>query len=235
MEQDIVGILSAIPVATFIDYLGVVVGVIAGALFAVDRKLDLIGVVSLGLVTGFGGGIIRDLLLQDEGIFFMEHPIAILGSIAIASGISLGRRHLINLEKPLFYIDAFTMAWYVLAGARKCLFAGAGAVISVILGSITGVGGGILRDICSCEMPRAFRPGKFYATSAVIGAVLYVVPLELGVPEDIASVLCVAGGFALTVLAERFNWHTHGGAPNLATSHDDSPQQADGKPSCPRC
>ena len=235
MEQDILSVLSAIPVATFIDYLGVVVGVIAGALFAVERKLDIIGVVSIGLVTGFGGGVIRDLLLQDEGIFFMEHPIAILGSIAIASIISLGRRHLINIEKPLFYIDAFTMAWYVLAGARKSLFAGAGAVISVILGSITGVGGGVLRDICSCEMPRAFRPGKYYATSSVIGAVLYVAPVTLGVPQDIASVLCVAGGFALTVLAERFNWHTHGGAPNRSVSHDSSLQQDDGKTNCPRC
>ena len=215
MEQDLVSILSQIPVATFIDYLGVVVGVIAGSLFAVRRKLDIVGVVSLGLITGFGGGIIRDLLLQDEGIFFMEHPVAILCSIIIAMGISLGRKRLINMEKPLFYIDAFTMAWYVLAGARKSWFAGAGAVISIILGSITGVGGGIMRDICSGEMPRVFQPGKYYAISSIIGAALYVIPVELGVPQDIASVLCVAVGFAVTVLAERFNWHTHGGSTNL--------------------
>lgn len=215
MEQDIVSILSQIPVATFIDYLGVVVGVIAGSLFAVERKLDVVGVVSLGLITGFGGGIIRDLLLQDEGIFFMEHPIAILCSILISVGISFGRRHLINIEKPLFYIDAFTMAWYVLAGARKSWFAGAGAVISVILGSVTGVGGGVLRDICSGEMPRVFRPGKYYAISSIIGAALSIIPVELGAPQDIASILCVGVGFALTVLAERFNWHTHGDSSNL--------------------
>ena len=209
VEQDILSFLSQIPVATFIDYLGVVVGVIAGALFAVERKLDIIGVVSLGLVTGFGGGIIRDLLLQDEGIFFMEHPIAILCSIVIASGISLGRKHLVNIEKPLFYIDAFTMSWYVLAGANKSLFAGAGAVISIILGSVTGVGGGILRDVCAGEMPRVFQPGKFYAISSIIGAALFVIPVELGAPQDIASILCVGSGFALTVLAERFNWRTH--------------------------
>ena len=215
MEQELASLLSQIPVTTFIDYLGVVVGVVAGSLFAVERKLDVIGVASLGLITGFGGGIIRDLLLQDQGIFFMEHPIAILCSIAIAMGISFGRKHLINIDKPLFYIDAFTMAWYVLAGAGKSWLAGSGAVISIILGSVTGVGGGVLRDICAGEMPRVFRPGQFYAISSVVGAVLYVVPVALGVSHDIASVLCVAGGFVLTVLSRRFNWRTRGGATNL--------------------
>ena len=213
--QDIVNFLGQVPVSTLIDYLGVVVGVVAGSLFAVDRKLDVIGVVSLALITGFGGGIIRDLLLQDEGIFFMEHPVAILCSIVIAMGISFGRRHLIDIDKPLFYIDAFTMAWYVLAGARKSWIAGAGPVISIILGCVTGVGGGVLRDICSGEMPRVFKPGKYYAVSSVIGAALYIVPVELGVLQDIASVLCVGSGFAITLLAERFNWRTRGGAANL--------------------
>ena len=215
MEADLMSFLAQVPVATIIDYLGVCVGVVAGSLFAVERKLDVIGVVSLGLVTGFGGGIIRDLLLQDQGIFFMEHPIAILCSIVISVGISMGRRHLINVERPLFYIDAFTMAWYVLAGARKSWYAGAGVVISIILGCVTGVGGGILRDICSNEMPSVFKPGKFYAISAVIGAVFFVVPAELGAPQDIGSALCVAAGFALTVFAERYNWRTRGGAAKM--------------------
>ena len=60
-----------------------------------------------------------------------------------------------------------------------------------------------------------FQPGKYYAISSILGAALYIIPVELGAPQDIASVLCVGAGFALTVLAERFNWHTHGGSPNL--------------------
>lgn len=214
MNVDLFALLSQIPASTIIDYLGVVVGVIAGAMFAVKRNLDIVGTVSLGLVTGFGGGIIRDLLLQDQGIFFMEHPIAILGSIALATAISYGRRWFGNIEDHLFYIDAFTMAWYVLAGVNKSLYAGAGAVISIILGSITAVGGGALRDICVGETPHIFRPGKFYAISSIIAAALYVIPVELGAPADIASVVCVGSGFALTVLSERYNWHTHGRSPD---------------------
>lgn len=210
MDIDIVQILSQIPMTTIIDYLGVLMGVLAGALFAIERKLDIVGVVSLGLVTGYGGGVIRDLLLQDQGIFFMEHPIAVLACICICIVLSCARGHLVNFYQHLFYVDAFTMAWYALAGAAKSWYGGAGAVISIILGSITAVGGGILRDICSAEMPRAFQPSKFYAISSFIGSALFVVPVSLGAPSDISSFLCVAVGFSLTVLSERFNWHTHG-------------------------
>lgn len=231
MNFDLMSILSQIPVTTIIDYLGIMVGVIAGTLFAIDRKMDTMGAVSLGLVTGFGGGIIRDLLLQDQGIFFMEHPIYVLASICLSMALSLGRRYLPDFYKYLFHLDAFTMAWYVLAGASKSWFAGSGAVISIILGSVTAVGGGALRDICTGEIPRVFLPGKYYGVSSVIAAACYVVPVELGAPHDISSILCVAVGYALTVLSERFNWHTHGDSASkrecdrCEQKHDDSSEE----------
>ena len=127
--------------------------------------------------------------------------------------ISYGRKHLINIERPLFYVDSFTMAWYVLAGASKSWFAEAGAVMSVILGSLTAVGGGALRDICVGEVPRLFKPNTYYGISSVVGAILYVVPVEFGVSQEIASTLCVGVGFALTVLSAHFGWQTRGGEP----------------------
>lgn len=206
---NILAILSQIPAFTIIDYLGVFVGVIAGTLFAIERKLDIMGAVSLGLVTGFGGGVIRDILLQNQGIFFMEHPMLILASIAISMVLSLARKRFPDFYHYLFHIDAFIMAWYVLAGASKSWFAGAGAVISVILGSVTAVGGGAMRDICTGETPRVFKPGTFYGVSSVVGAICYVVPVALGAPQDISSIICVAVGYGLTVLSAKFNWHTH--------------------------
>lgn len=211
MEIDLLYMLSQLPVTTVIDCLGVAIGVVAGTLYAIDRQMDTLGAASLGIVTGFGGGIIRDLLLQDQGIFFMEHPMLILGGVCISVALSLSRRYLTDFYRHLFYFDAFCMAWYVLAGASKSWFAGAGAVVSVILGSVTAVGGGALRDICTGEVPRVFLPGKFYGISSVVGALFYVVPAELGASQDLASVLCVATGFGLTVLSERFGWRTHGG------------------------
>lgn len=209
MDVDLMGIISQIPVTTFIDYLGVITGVIAGSLFAIERKLDVVGVVAFGLVTGFGGGVLRDLLLQDQGIFFMEHPMAVLGGICLAVAMSLGRRHLANIFQHLFYVDAFEMAWYALAGAVKSWYGGAGAIISIILGSVTAVGGGVLRDICAGEMPQVFKPGKYYAISSFVGSACYVIPVSLGAPADIPSILCVVVAFGMTVLSARFNWHTH--------------------------
>ena len=195
--EELMPLLSQVPITTIIDYLGVMIGVIAGTLYAIDRKMDTLGAAALGIVTGFGGGIIRDLLLQDQGIFFMEHPLVILAGICLSVVLSLLRRYLPDFYKHLFYIDAFLMAWYVLAGAAKTWFAGAGPVITVILGSVTAVGGGAMRDI--------------YGISSVFGGIAYIVPLELGLGQDVASVLCVAVGFGLTVLSEHFGWHTHGG------------------------
>lgn len=209
--EELMPLLSQVPITTIIDYLGVMIGVIAGTLYAIDRKMDTLGAAALGIVTGFGGGIIRDLLLQDQGIFFMEHPLVILAGICLSVVLSLLRRYLPDFYKHLFYIDAFLMAWYVLAGAAKTWFAGAGPVITVILGSVTAVGGGAMRDICTGDIPKVFLPGKFYGISSVFGGIAYIVPLELGLGQDVASVLCVAVGFGLTVLSEHFGWHTHGG------------------------
>ena len=209
--MDLIALIGQIPLTTIIDYFGVAIGVVAGTLYAIDHKMDTLGAVSLGLVTGFGGGVIRDLLLQDQGIFFMEHPMMILAGICISVVLSLARRHLSNFYQHLFLIDAFCMAWFVLAGASKAWFADAGAVLSVILGSVTAVGGGALRNICAGEIPSIFMPGKLYGICSIVGGIFYVIPVSLGVSQDIASVLCVASGFLLTVLSNRFNWRTHGG------------------------
>ena len=208
MIEYLQNMLSQIPMITIVDYFCVTCGVVVGTLFAIKRKMDTLGAVALGLVMGFCGGIIRDLLLQDQGIFFMQHPAIVLSSCCISVTISLMRRHLMEIDNYLFRIDAFSMAWFVLAGASKSWFAGSGAVISVILGFVTAVGGGVLRDICVHETPRVFLPGKFYGISSVVAAIVYVVTVKLGVPQIACSALCIAVGYFLTVLSERFNWHT---------------------------
>ena len=209
MVENLQSVVSQVPMMTIIEYLCVTGGVVVGTLFAVNRKMDTLGAVSIGLVMGFGGGIMRDLLLQDQGIFFMEHPPIILSSCCISVAISLLRRFLTSIGNYLFYVDAFSMAWYVLAGASKSWFAGSGIVISIILGSVTAVGGGVLRDVCVHEIPRVFLPGKLYGISSIVAAAVYVVTAKFGVPQIACSALCIATGFFLTVLSERFNWCTH--------------------------
>lgn len=125
-----------------IDYFSVVVGVLTGALFACDRKLDIIGTVVLGLVTGYGGGIIRDMLLQTHGVYFTSHPDLILICIAICAFVFYFRGLFRHLDATVFFADALSVGLFALAGASKAFSLEQGFVLSVILGAITAVGGG---------------------------------------------------------------------------------------------
>ena len=139
-----------------IDYFSVVVGVLTGALFACDRKLDIIGTVVLGLVTGYGGGIIRDMLLQTHGVYFTSHPDLILICIAICAFVFYFRGLFRHLDATVFFADALSVGLFALAGASKAFSLEQGFVLSVILGAITAVGGGAVRDICVGETPGNF-------------------------------------------------------------------------------
>lgn len=194
-----------------IDYFAVMVGVLTGVLYALDRKFDIVGTVALGLIAGYGGGIIRDMLLQNQGFFFMERPDLVVVSIAISVAAFLLGKRITNIERALFYADAFSMALFALAGTTKAYSVGVGVVMSVVLGVITAVGGGMLRNICSGDVPAIFKPGNYYALSAFAGAVLYVASTLAGLPSEVGSIACVAAAFALTVLSARFDWRTKPG------------------------
>ena len=190
------------------DCLGVIIGATTGAMFAVSRKLDIVGVVAIALVTAYGGGILRDLLLQSHGFFFMDNPHLIVISAVIALLVfALGSRAK-KIESSLFYADALTMAWFALAGVNKSWDAGTGIVIAVVLGTVTAVGGGLLRDVCVGETPTIFKEGNFYALSAFAGAVFFVVCSALGAPLALSSVGCVAIAFGLTWASRHFDWRT---------------------------
>lgn len=194
-----------------IDNFSVVVGVLCGSLFAVKRKLDIVGVISLGIVTGYGGGVIRDILLHDQGFFIMDNPELILICIVLGSIVSIFRKQLMGLEAHLFHVDAFSMALFALAGSSKAWAAGTGVVITILLGGITAVGGGVLRDISTGETPSVFQSSNFYAVSGVAGSAAYVALSVCGLPTPVPDIACVATAFALTALSARFGWRTTGG------------------------
>ena len=99
------------------DFFSVAVGVLTGAIFACDRKLDIVGTIVLGLVTAYGGGIIRDLLLQDHGVYFMEYPEVILICICLAVFVFYFRGLFRHTGQVLFFADALSVALFALAGA----------------------------------------------------------------------------------------------------------------------
>ncbi|MFR3273171.1 MAG: trimeric intracellular cation channel family protein [Slackia sp.] len=112
-------------VPAFIDYFAVVVGVITGAMFACDRKLDIVGTVVCGLFTAYGGGVLRDFLLQDEGVYFMSHPYLFLLCVFLCAFVFYFRGLFRHLPSTIFLCDTLSVALYAVAGASKAFDCGA--------------------------------------------------------------------------------------------------------------
>ena len=205
MELDLI---TAIDWSTFFDYLAVIIGAVTGALFAAVRKLGIVGSVALGVITAYGGGIIRDTLLSTHGFFFMQHPLLIMACTFISAGIFVFSRTVRKLESGLFYADAFSMSWYALAGTVKTWNADVGIMPAIILGTVTAIGGGALRDICTGETPAIFKESSYYAIAAFSGAVFFVVCESIEAPFLFASIGCIMVSFALTWACKHFGWCT---------------------------
>lgn len=160
---------------TVLDHFGVAVAAITGVLAARGKQVDLFGVIVLALVTAFGGGTIRDLVLGSVPVFWVLHPGFFLNA-ALTAVITfyLVRYH----ELPtsvLMVADAVVLALFTIAGARKALAFDVEAPILIALGVVTGVVGGILRDLLIGEIPLVFRREIYlYATAAFVGASVFV-------------------------------------------------------------
>lgn len=191
-----------------IDYFSVIVGVLTGALFACDRKLDIIGTVVLGLLTGYGGGIVRDLLMQDYGVYFTSHPDLILICIVICAFVFYFRGLFKHLDATVFFADALSVALFALAGASKAFSCDQGIILSIILGGLTAVGGGAIRDICVGETPGIFQRSNFYAVAGLGGSVVYVALAAAGSPLPLAGVACVFAVVFLRYWSVYFDWKT---------------------------
>ena len=195
-------------VPAFIDYFAVVVGVVTGAMFACDRKLDIVGTVVCGLFTAYGGGVLRDFLLQDEGVYFMSHPYLFLLCVFLCVFVFYFRGLFRHLPSTIFLCDTLSVALYAVAGASKAFDCGSGFIMSIVLGAIVGVGGGAIRDSFVGEVPGIFRSSNFYAVAAIGGSFTYVLLVQFGSDPAGAAILCVAVVLALRYLSVFFDWRT---------------------------
>ena len=179
----------------------VAVGVCAvtGVLAAEGKQVDLFGVLVLAVVTAFGGGTIRDLLLGDMLVVWMRNPNYLLTAVLAGLGTFVVSRYRPLPRTVLLVADAFGLALFTIIGTSKGLAFGVAVPVGVMLGVITGVAGGILRDVLTGTIPLVFRPTIYlYATAALCGAVVYVLALRW-----IASDAIAAGSGAVTILGLR--------------------------------
>jgi uncharacterized membrane protein YeiH len=180
----------------FLDLFGVAVFAVTGSLAAGKKQMDLFGVVVLALATALGGGTLRDLILGAYPVFWISDPSYIFVGTAAAISIFVLARFLRPPAKALKFADAFGLAIFTVIGTDKAISLEVPGSISVIMGVMTGVAGGIIRDILSGEIPLVLK-AEIYATASLCGAIIFAVlttrfpSMPLPAPAAITAVLAL--------------------------------------------
>jgi uncharacterized membrane protein YeiH len=182
------------PTLVVLDLAGIFVFAISGALVAVRKELDVFGVLVLAGATGLGGGLLRDVLIDAT-------PPAALADwrylmVPVAAGLLTFWFHPVvgRAEREVAVFDALGLALFCVTGALKALEYGLGPLPAALMGMVTGIGGGMLRDVLTGRVPVVFR-GELYATPALAGAGLAVAGDYLGLPVVVSAL--VGGGVCL--------------------------------------
>jgi uncharacterized membrane protein YeiH len=178
-----------------LEFIGVAVFAVSGALTAGRKSLDLLGVVVIGTVTAVGGGTLRDLLLDRHPVFWIAEP-RYLYVILLAALLTVPyTRRFPPPERTLLIADALGLALFTISGAQIAERAGLSGIAVVVMGTLTGVAGGVVRDVLCAEVPVILRPGRIYATASIAGAALYLL-LQRVLDVSVAALVgmaCVAG------------------------------------------
>ncbi len=169
--------------------IGVAVFAASGALAAVRRALDPVGVLVLATVTATGGGTLRDLLMDRHPIFWISNPWFIGMSALAALATWLWVRKFPPPDRALAYADALGLAFFSLAGAQIAETGGLKPFAATIMGALTGCAGGLIRDVLVAEVPLIFRQSELYVTAVIAGVALYFGLESLGLSSDLASIM----------------------------------------------
>lgn len=189
-----------------LDVVGVVLNGIIGGTIARQRRFDLVGFVVLALLSALGGGALRDVLLQTGKPVFLVDPLYLGGAL---TGAAIA--YVLNLRGRLWrwtfpWADAAVLGAWAVTGAVKSLNSGLGWMPAILLGVVTAVGGGMVRDIVAGNVPEIFGGRPLYAAPAVLAAAAVVVGLQAGWPPVPVMLGSAILGASVTLLARWRNW-----------------------------
>ncbi|MGP9678419.1 trimeric intracellular cation channel family protein [Halomonas sp. AOP27-A1-41] len=192
-------------VVYWLDMMGVIVFALSGVILACRSKMDPFGMLVLAAVTGIGGGTLRDLVLGLRPVFWVADP-TYLWVILATVGISLVGFHYIHRLSRRFLpiADAFGLALFTVIGTHKALLLGTSGVVAVLMGMMTGVAGGMIRDMLAQRVPMVLRE-EIYATAAMAGGTVYVALSTLNTPLSVSIAMALAITLGLRLAAIR--WH----------------------------
>jgi uncharacterized membrane protein YeiH len=189
-----------------LDLLGVSVFAVSGGLVAVRRRLDIVGVLVLATVTGLGGGWLRDVLIGVTPPAALEdwrYLVAALGGGLVTFWFhpAIGR-----MDRVVNVFDACGLGLFCVAGALKAAEHGLGPLPAAILGMVTGIGGGVIRDVLAGRVPVIFTLGELYAIPAVCGSAVAATGFEVGIPTAYVAIPAAVLITGWRLLAIRRGW-----------------------------
>ncbi|MDM9626847.1 trimeric intracellular cation channel family protein [Rhizobium sp. S152] len=193
------------PFFVYLDYAGVALFAATGALAASRKQLDLIGFLFFAIVTGTGGGTVRDIVLGRVPVFWVLNPTYVLVCCAVGVLVFFTAYLVESRYRLLIWLDAVGLSAYCVMGAAKGLAATGSPTIAIVTGTLTATFGGVLRDLLANEPSVLLRP-EIYITAALVGAGIFTAANELSLPLYVASAIGVAAAFAVRGGALYFGW-----------------------------
>ncbi len=189
----------------FIDIVGTMVFAISGALAGRDKKLDLFGIAAVGFITAIGGGTVRDVLLGSTPVGWMNDLIYL---IMIGSGVIISmffNRAVLKLRRTFFMFDTVGIAVFTVLGLQKALTLGVHPAIAIMMGMVSAVFGGVIRDIVCNEIPLIFRQ-EIYALTCIAGGIVYVSLDSFGIGQVLNVAITSVFIVLFRVLAVKYQW-----------------------------
>jgi uncharacterized membrane protein YeiH len=193
-----------------IEIVAIFTGALSGALLARRRRdYDIVGMAALAFAAGLGGSLMRDVLLQQGTPLALTRP-SYLATVASAIAVSWFWGHHLGTytDRTIVLLDALGLGWFAIAGTLRCSSVGLGTASSILLGVASAVGGGIVRDILSNQVPAVFRRGELYALAALGGTLALVTCRALGLPDVVSAAVGIAVGSGVRLASLRFGWRS---------------------------
>ena len=172
---------------TALDLIGTLVFAISGSLMAKQHDFDIFGAAVVAFVTALGGGTIRDLLIGVTPVGWMIDPQYLVAVITGVVMVLVFPSYLLKLRKTMFLFDTIGIGIFTLIGIQKAIGLGLSPMIALMMGIVSAVFGGVIRDILCTEVPLIFRK-EIYATACLAGGAIYLLSIYLGVNNNLAMI-----------------------------------------------
>lgn len=190
---------------TMMFYVAITADAMSAALAAGRRNMDWFGVCLIACITALGGGTARDVFLDHYPLYWVHNPYILVLCCCAALLTIAAARVVHRLRWPFLLLDALGLVVFTIIGCNIAMETMEHPIIVIVAGMVTGIVGGIMRDVLCNDVPLVFR-GELYATVSIVTGVVYFLGNKAGLPSDIAVLVALSIGLPLRVLSIMFKW-----------------------------